>query len=145
MQLIGFNFTKISGKRELEQKDKLKINYNIEILDITKENIPLIKEDNILRFSFKYTISYDPKYALIEFEGFILVALEQGKIKAILKEWKKKKVTEEVRITLFNIVMTKCNIKALQLAEDLSLPPHIPLPRLAPQSQEQQQNANYTG
>lgn len=145
MQLIGFNFTKISSKRELEQsKEKLKVSYNIEIIDIAKESLNILKEDNILRFAFKYTISYEPKFASIEFEGHILLVVDSEKQKNILKEWKKKKVPEEMRLAIFNLVMMKCNIKALQMAEDLAIPPHIPLPQISP-AQSQNQENNYTG
>jgi hypothetical protein len=133
MNIIGFNFTKISGKRMSEIKSKVKIKYNIEIINVEKEKIDLVKQTEVVKFSFKYTIEYEPKFSSIEFEGFILAILTPEQQKQTLKSWKKKKVPDEVRIFLFNLVMSKCNIKALQLEDDLSIPHHIPLPKIRPE------------
>jgi len=50
--------------------------------------------------------------------------------KEVLKGWKDKETTDDFRIFLFNIILRKSNIKALQLEDELALPPHIPLPSL---------------
>jgi len=144
MRLIGFNFTKISGKREEKQEGQVKVNHHIEIVSVDKEKIDLIKEDNVLKFSFKYIVGYEPKFASIDFEGSILLLLDDEKAKQVIKEWKKKKTPEDVRIPLFNIILSKCNVKALQLSDELGIPSHIPLPKIAP-GQPQQDNAEYTG
>jgi hypothetical protein len=60
-------------------------------------------------------------------------------------EWKKNKVPDEIKLLVFNFVMTKCNLKALQLEEEFSLPPHIPLPKLTPESERKETKANYAG
>lgn len=130
MRVIGFNFTKINATRAETQINNLKINYNLDIVNITKEKIELFKEEEVLNFSFKYIITYEKDFASITFEGNILAVLDSKQLKEILKEWKDKKVSEDVRMGLFNLIMARCNIKALQLSEDLALPPHIPLPKI---------------
>ena len=42
-------------------------------------------------------------------------------------------MTEEFRILLFNIILRKANIKALELEEQMNLTLHIPLPTLKKQ------------
>ena len=147
MQVAGFYLTKYGGKREKELKPDVKINNNVEIVGISKEKVELIKEDNVLKIEFKYTINYEPKYAEVGFEGYLLILAEQDLIKELLKSWKKKKVPDKVRFPLFNLILTRCNIKAFHIEEQLALPPHLPFPRVAPQQdpQDQKSGADYTG
>lgn len=141
MRIIGFNFKKISAERKKDIKGKLEIKSDMDIESIEKDNIDIAGE--ILKFSYTYSIKYEPGFAEIIFKGTILVVPDkQPDIKNILKEWKKKKLPEELRIFIYNFIMTKCNLKALQLEEEFALPSHIPLPRLSKQDQPQ---ANYAG
>ena len=48
----------------------------------------------------------------------------------VLKGWKDKENLEEFRMFMFNVILRKSNIKALELEDELNLPPHIPLPSL---------------
>ena len=52
------------------------------------------------------------------------------KIKEILKQWKNKKISEDFKIPLFNLILRKSNVKTLELEEEMGLPLHIPLPHL---------------
>jgi hypothetical protein len=65
----------------------------------------------------------------------VLLLTEKDESKDILKKWKNKKMPEEFRVPLFNIILTKSNLRALQLEEELNLPTHIPLPRIRNQDQ----------
>ncbi len=142
MRIIGFTLQKISIERKKDIKGKLEIKSDMHIEDVEKENIDIAGD--ILKFSYIYQINYEPSYAEIIFKGTVLVVPDKSEdIKKVLKEWKKKKMPDEIRVFLFNFIMAKCNLKALQLEEDLALPPHIPLPRITPQQTQQQ--ANYTG
>ncbi len=137
MQLIGFNFTKISSERKKAPEGKLEIKSNININSIASEKIEMIKDKDVLKFSFEFKIDYTPEIASLLFEGFILSIVEKDKMKDILKKWKSKKISDEVRLPLFNTILTKCNLKALQLEEELGLPTHVPMPRLQPQANNQ--------
>ena len=72
--------------------------------------------------------------------GYVLLALDAEKSKEVLKKWKSKKVSDDIRIHLFNFIMTKCNIKAINLEDDVGLPLHVPMPRL---SNQQSNNRSY--
>ena len=129
MRIIGFNFDKISIERKKEIKGKLEIKTNLNILDITKENVELVKED-ILKFKFSFDIIYEPGFVNLTFNGSVMVIIPPDKIKEIIKQWKKKKILEYVRMPLFNFILTKCNLRALNLEEEFNLPLHVPMPKL---------------
>ena len=42
-----------------------------------------------------------------------------------------KKIVEELRLKVSNMIWVRCNIKAFLLEEEIGLPVHIPLPRLS--------------
>jgi hypothetical protein len=56
--------------------------------------------------------------------------LEPKDVKSVLKDWKEKKVSDDFKIKLFNQILNKCNLKALQLEDELNIPPHFRLPTL---------------
>jgi len=141
MQVVGFQFTKISGEKKKQAKGNVKINSNIDIDDVKKEKLSLFPNKEILKFSFTFSIKYDPSLGEIEFKGDILTLVENKEEKDILKKFKKKKIDDKYRIPLFNLILTRTSISALQLEEDLQLPPHIPLPKV----KTGQNQANYTG
>jgi len=130
MNVIGFNFTRISANKE-NKKDKLeKINSNLEFTNIAKESIDMLKEAHVAKIDFKYNIDYQPTLAAIDMEGVILIKSEEKEVDKLIKTWKKNKMEDEVKIPLFNLILKKCSIKALQLEEELNLPQHIQLPKL---------------
>ena len=143
MRIIGFSFQKISAERKKDIQGKLEIKSNLQIEDIEKETIDIAGE--ILKFHYIYSINYEPGFGEITFKGSVLVAPEKEDIKHIFKEWKKKKLDENTRLFVFNFIISKCNLKALQLEEEFALPPHIPLPRFSKQQTQQPDKANYAG
>ncbi len=138
--IIGFNLKRALVERKEEIKGKIEIKSNIDILDIKKESINLSKEKEVLSFLFNFTITYEPKIADLNFQGNVLLLVEPAESKEILKKWKKKQTPQNIRVVIFNTILTRCNIKALELEEDFNLPPHLPLPKLAPEQQN-----TYTG
>ena len=141
MKIIGFSFDKITAERKKELQGKLEIKSNLQIEEIEKETIDIAGE--VIKLHYNYSIAYEQGFAEIEFKGSILIIPDkQEDIKKILKDWKKKKIEDNIRLFVFNFIISKCNLKALQFEEEFNLPPHIPLPRLTKQSPQQ---TNYTG
>ena len=132
MRIIGFNFTKISIeklKEPSELKEQLKINTQIDVPELTEvKSHPLKTKEEIIGAKFTYGVNYNPGFAKIELEGKILVAVEPKVAKEIFKQWKKKKMPEDFRLLLFNVVLKKSSLKALYLEEELNLPLHMPMP-----------------
>jgi len=143
MRIIGFSFKKISAERKKPLKGKIDIKTSLEITDIEKDSVEIAGD--ILKFHYKYSIKHEPDFSEIVFEGSVLVVPDKPEdIKIVIKEWKKKKISEDLRLLIYNFIISKCNLKALQFEEEFGLPSHIPLPRLTKPAQ-QQDKANYTG
>jgi hypothetical protein len=135
MRLIGFNFNKISAEAIKNIQKGFKINSNIDIDVIEKADLDMFKSKNeeLISIQFKYLINYEPGYAKININGGILITLDSKEAKELLKRWKDKEIPEDLRISLFNIILQKSSIKALQLEDDMGFPFHIPFPRFTKQ------------
>lgn len=148
MRLIGFSITKISAEKKSTPKGSMNLKSNVDIKDIQKEEIQFTKNAAV-KFDFEFTIEYEPKIASINLAGSVIAMDEKDESKEILKDWKKKIFTHPLRVSLFNFIMDKCNLKALQLEDELGLPLHVPLPKLKnqPQAAPNPENtkANYAG
>jgi len=131
MKIVGFNYNKINIERISDSFKNLKINTHLDIEDIKKLEIDFLHNDEeILGIKFKYMINYDPNIAKIEFEGNILITTSPETSKEILKKWKNKEILEEIKIPVFNNIMRKSSVKALQFQEEMNLPFHIPFPSI---------------
>lgn len=130
MRLIGFNFLKIHAEKlSSKLSADTKVNTNINIVDIQEVKSEVFNsKESLLSIKFDYNISYDPDYANISFSGMVLISLPTKEAKDISKQWKENKFPEEFRLFLFNAILKRSNLKALQLEEELNLPSHIPLP-----------------
>ncbi len=151
MQLIGFNLKKIQANRS-PQFNRSAINTNIEFRDIDKEKVDLLKDNDALRISFIFSITYQDAEKLeknpekkeeienqaeVKFEGDMLFSTNKEESKDLLKSWKKKQIPENFRIPMINFILKKCSVKALSLEEDLALPSHIPFPQIRKSQQTQ--------
>jgi len=135
MRLVGFNFTKISVEKFNDSVQDLKFNTKIDISSIEPLKSDLIKvKDEPLKIDFVYSVLYEPELAKIELAGTMVLSVESRIARDILKGWKDKEMSDEFRIFMFNIILRKANIKALELEDELNLPPHIPLPSLNKES-----------
>jgi hypothetical protein len=126
---------------DLEKKSNsikdLKITTGIDILDIKEVKSNLFKSsDELVIVQFEYTINYEKDVASLKFKGNLVLSVEPNQAKEILKQWKDKKIPEEVRLSMFNIILRKSSLKALQFEEDFNLPPHIPIPSFRPQEKK---------
>jgi len=130
MRVIGFSFNQISIEKKKELDRNIKINTNIDIKDISFPKLDLFQTKEVANFEYNFKIFYEDCAELI-FKGTILVLIEDKKqFEELKKSWKTKKIDDKLRIPLMNIILSKCNLKALQLEEDLGLPAHLPAPRI---------------
>ncbi len=134
MKLAGFSLKKISAEKTNPVSNDLKLSANIDLVEIKKIKSNLFKsKEELVEVSFKYSINYTPDIAKIEIEGTVLLSLDSKQSKEILKSWASKELSEEFKISLFNLIIRKSSVKAFQLEEDLNLPLHMPLQRLKKQ------------
>jgi len=131
MRLLGFNFTKIQVEKFKDSVEGLKIGTRIDVSDIKTAKTDLLKsKEEILAVKFTFGLDYEPDMAKLDFEGNFVISVDSKKAREVLKQWKDKKMPEDFRTTLFNIVLRKSSLKALQLEEEMNLPIHMQLPTL---------------
>lgn len=131
MKIMGFNFTKFNAEKFLARAENIKLSTNIDISDIKNVNSNVLKsEDKILGVNFTNIVNYEPNFAKIELKGNVLIALDKEQAEEVIKEWENKKIPEEFKIFVFNLILKKSTLKALQFEEELNIPLHVPLPSL---------------
>lgn len=134
MKLLGFNYTKINVEKYKDSFKDIKVNSQVDVSDIEEVKQEVFKsKDEFLAVKFKYKIEYTPDVAVILLEGNILVSVDVKLAKEVIKQWKGKAMPDEFNIPLFNIIFRKAGLKALQLEEEMNLPPHIQMPVLRKQ------------
>lgn len=128
MKILGFNYTKISAER-LEKLEKTeKVSQKLNFTNVDKEDSQLMKDSSILRVTFSYELIYEPNNVKILLEGFIFVHSDVETVKKAIQSWKKKKeVPEEIHFAILRTTLNKCGLKALNLEEELGIPPHMKL------------------
>jgi len=139
MNVVGFNFTKISAERITENITK-RPSMGIEFIDLKEDKTDVLKESNIINLTFKYSIIYgeqekDPEGTII-MKGNIILSVSKEESKEINKNWKKKKLPSPINIILFNLILKKCTPKAIFLEDEVSLPIHTPMPKLQEKKEE---------
>jgi hypothetical protein len=134
MRAIGFSFKKINVEKLASNSlEDIKINANIEIPEIfsVKPTDLLKPKDELLGVRFVYTLSYEPDFAKLAFSGEIVLEVDPKSAKEILKAWKEnKEMLEEFKMLVFNIILRKCNLKALEIEDEMNLPLHMPMPTI---------------
>lgn len=129
MKIVGFNFKKISIEKTSDKFKDLKINTNIDITNVKQIKPEIFQpKEELIEVEFNYNINYSPDIAKISLSGIVLIMADSKITKDFLKQWKKKKIPEENRILIFNVILKKSNLKAMQLEDEMNLPLHIPLP-----------------
>jgi len=138
MQVIGFNFTKFFAERKTDLV-QYSTSTNIEFTNLEKEKIEIIKDLEALKISFQYMVTYsdtkkkeEEKFGEIIIEGNVVMALSKDEEKELQKSWKNKKISNETKVPLFNLILKKCSPKSIGLADDIFLPSPIPIPKITP-------------
>jgi hypothetical protein len=144
MQILRFNFSKISAERFPDFKGKPKITTNVDFSNFDKQKNDLIKDQEIYKIDFKLVINYSDqeekesgkdkkspsKLGEVTFQGHTLIGLSKDDPKDILKSFKKNEIPITVREFFLNLILSKCAAKALDLEDQIHLPYHIPLPKV---------------
>ena len=131
-KVVGFNLLKISVERK-PKVEKFGIDANLKMTDIRRTKISVGRGKEVLAFSFEYSIIYRENVAKLIFVGNVLVLTDNKLAKQIAKDWDNNKNVEKgIRTGVYNVIFQKCNIKALQLEEDIGLPLHMAMPILQP-------------
>jgi len=141
--IVGFGFTKLSAEKKEAAKGKIDINNNVTVKDVLEDSLALKDKQSVLRFVFEFTSKYEPNIGNVLIEGELLYMEEPKRTKEILTNWKKdKKLPQDLMEGLLNTILTKCNVQALILSQEVNLPPPVPLPKVQIQTQAEK---NYIG
>lgn len=139
MKLLGFNFKKINIEKFSDDMKDLKIGTHIDLSEIESITLPFFKgSEEVLNCKFIFNLDYEPKIAKIELKGTIIIAVEPKLAKTILKDWKDKKISDDFKLTIFNLILRKSHLKSLQLEEEMNLPLHFKLPSLEKQKENKE-------
>jgi hypothetical protein len=130
MPVIGINVKNVIAKKSEEVLGAVKVNSNTTIKEIKEQDLPSLKQKALsIGFEFKtdYIGEKDKSVAEIVISGEVLFIDEN--IEKVIKEWKKdKKLPEDTNLQVINAVLKRGVVRALNLSEELQLPPPIALP-----------------
>ncbi|MDD5133252.1 MAG: hypothetical protein PHD81_01970 [Candidatus Nanoarchaeia archaeon] len=131
MPIVNFTITKIDAARLADElTGKLSIKSDLKIVNVAEEKLN-ISNQTALKFTFEFVIDYEPKFGKILLGGYLLYmpGSDENDAKTVVDTWKKtKKLDTKLMEALFNATLSKCNVKALVLSQEINLPPHIRLP-----------------
>jgi len=132
MPVIGFSFKSVEAKREKDSvTEEIKVNSTPTIREVKEIPLPSLGAKKALSFEFEFITKYDPAVAEIKMGGNIMFMSDKNA--AILKQWKKeKKIPENISIEILNHLFRRCLVKVANIADDLQLPPPVPMPRVTP-------------
>jgi len=137
MRVIGFSFKQISIEKKKDVDRNVKISTNIDIADVSFPKLDLFQGKDIVSFDYNFKILYED-FAELMFKGSILSLLEDKKqFEELKKSWKTKKISDDLRIPLMSTIFSRCNLKSLQLEDDLGLPAHLPSPKITQNPENQ--------
>ena len=132
MPIVGFNFEKILAERKKPIDGPVKVSSDVNIKNIEEEKFKVGKSEELLKFNFEVKIDYE-KVGQVELTGHVLYIDEPKKMKEVIEEWNKKKnIKQEIAREIINMILFKTNVKALSLEQDINLPLHLRLPKVAP-------------
>src|SRR3990172_10244375 len=126
MPVVGMNIKTIDAKKHQEIIGPVKVDNVTNFEDIKEHELKAFdKKGLLIEFSFKseYNAENQKKpLAEIEINGEVFFLDAQHE--SILKGWKKeRKLPDDVNIQIINVILRKCMTRALDLSEELQLPP----------------------
>ena len=133
MSIIGLSFDSVQGNRDKEKRltAEMKVNSVPRINDVKEVSVPTIGDKKVLSLTFDFVTNYDPNVGEIKVSGDLLYMAKDNKV--LLKQWsKEKKLPEDTSLEILNYLFRKCLLKVSIIAEDLQLPPPIPMPTIKP-------------
>jgi hypothetical protein len=127
MPVIGLNFKSIRAYID-EKKivEKVDVNSTPQIQNITKKDLGAAGIKDVLSVEFNFVTKYEPRIGKIIITGEVLYQTDDAK--RILTMWKDKKLDSKLAVDVLNAIFRKCITKAVQITDDLKLPPPLTFP-----------------
>ena len=137
MPVVGFNLEKTLAERTGKLTKGMQARHNMTITAVESEDIRIGEKTTKpgLKFTFEYIVEYLPKIGKVLVSGNVLFLDDEKKIKSTLTDWKKNKnISQELTAQVLNTAIVKSTIKALNLSQEINLPPHMPIPTITPKT-----------
>ena len=145
MGIVGFTFDKISAEKTGKITEKVNINHNFNIKHVEKTDINIQGKKSVLKLYFDFNVDYEPNIGNIRMTGNLTYLDKEEELNKLMEQWKKeKKLSVGVTTLVANTILTKANIKALILYQEVDLPPQIHLPKAVP-SEMSESKGDYIG
>jgi hypothetical protein len=135
MAIVGLSFNSVEAKRDKEQRIRaeIKVNSVPRINNIREVTISTLGDKKVLSLAFEFVTNYDPRVGEIKIGGDLLYMTDDNK--KLLKQWEKeKKLPEKSSLEVLNYLFRRCLLKVSNIAEDLQLPPPLPMPTIKPKA-----------
>lgn len=135
MAILNFNFTKINVERNGKLSKEVKIESKMNVSNVKATTVVSGSKQKAFAIDFDYNINYAPSVGHINMSGNLLYLADEKLATEIEKSWKDKKVLpKEIAVVVFNKILNNCNIEALLLSREISLPAPIQLPKVKVES-----------
>lgn len=131
MPVIRFNIDKINVEKKNQlKKTDINVKNDINIKKVSEKELSLGNTKKIgARFDFEFGLVYEPDLGSLKLNGHLFFFDETSDVKNMINSWnKEKKIPHEVLVELVNNIIVRCGVRALQLEEQVNLPPHIKFP-----------------
>ena len=130
MPIVGFTFTKVSVEKKPLISKEVQVNNDLQLKKVDLAQRSDYTGSDLGRFSFTFTVAYG-EIGSIDLAGYVLYADTPENLKRIVETWEKDKMIPALLLQqILNAILVKSNVKALELAQDVGLPPHFDLPKL---------------
>lgn len=141
MAVIGFNFTHIQAKKDVEKQvaqKGMEVNHSISFTNVVKVPLNMTNsKSDVLRVQFDFSIKYQD-VGNIHLQGEALYTDVDEILNESIKSYEAdKKLPEMVDLTIRKFVYNKSLMQAMNLSDLLNLPAPIPLPKFEKKKQEE--------
>lgn len=130
MPIVGFTFTKLGVEKKPLVSKQVNVTNDLKLVSVESAKRADHGNAELGRFNFSFEVKYG-EIGSIDLAGYILYSDDPKKLKVIIETWQKDKMIPAILLQqILNAILVKCNVKALELAQDVGLPPHFDLPKL---------------
>jgi|SRR3989344_5537741 len=146
MGIVSFVFDKMSAEKTGKITSHVNISHNFNIRNVEKIDLNIQGKKPALKLSFDFVVNYEPNIGTILMKGNLTYLDKEEEINKLENQWKKeKKLSMGVTTLVSNTILTRANIKALMLSQEVDLPPQIYLPKVSPADQGESKKGDYIG
>ncbi|MCA9486776.1 hypothetical protein H6501_00610 [Candidatus Woesearchaeota archaeon] len=133
MSIVGFSFSKFECEKGRAPVPKdIEIAHNVQLTNVEKTVLQSVSSNDLLRLEFSFEVVYKNDIGKIALKGEVIFNDTKEIIEETKKSWDKdKKISPLVYEQVFKFFHRKACIKAMDLADSLSLPEPIPLPKVS--------------